>query len=112
LLGIARTLTGMSGDAPPQVAETSLSEQLPEFFQLYRWRIVTREPRSVLELCDDRIECRVLVVRRTELAQVKMGFFEQPLCKRRGHTGFANPGLARDHHDLTAYFLCAFPSTQ
>ena len=48
---------------------------------------------------------------RAEVAQVIMGFFDQPLRARCGHAGYADAGFAGEQHDLAVCFLCALPKT-
>ncbi len=66
----------------------------------------------MLEMRDYRVERGVLVMRRTEIAQMMIGLFVQPLCERRGYAGFADPGFARQQHYLAFSILCALPSPQ
>jgi hypothetical protein len=50
----------------------------------------------MLEMRDYRVEGSVLMMRRTEITQMMMRLFVQPLCERRGYAGFADPGFARE----------------
>src|SRR5262252_6792978 len=102
----------MGGNPSPQMTETPLPKQLSELFQLYCRRIVARKAGRMLEMRNDRMERRSLMVRRAEITQVIIGFFVQPLCQRGSDPGLADAGLARNQHDLAFSLLCALPSAR
>src|SRR5215468_8446299 len=102
----------MSGDAPAQMAETPLPEQLPELLQFRCWGVVARETRRMLEMRDYREERCTLMMWCTEIAQMMMRLFAQPLGQCRGHARLAYPGFAREQHGLALSVFCAVPSSQ
>ena len=90
----------------------ALSQHRLQLVETLCVRVLATEARRPFELGDARIECAVLMMRRTEIAQPGVRLADEPLHEGLSDARFSDPGLAADQHDLPVATVGLRPAAQ